>query len=90
MDALHEIVEDAPAQLVVDLPPAFRHRRVEVTVTALDDEVTEATPRRKPNYKIFTVEDPGSASEEASRRPHYNKFKVDRILIPPREELYDR
>jgi hypothetical protein len=36
MDALRKIVDDAPAEIVVPIPPEWRHRRIEVVLSALD------------------------------------------------------
>ena len=37
MEAIRKILPDAQDSVTVDLPPSFRHRRIEVVVTPLDE-----------------------------------------------------
>ena len=37
MEAIRKILSDAQDSVTVDLPPSFRHRRIEVVVTPLDE-----------------------------------------------------
>lgn len=52
MTILHSHIEDAPRQLCIDLPPEWEHRRLEVTVRALDEGTTpEVADSPRPRYR---------------------------------------
>ena len=55
MDALRKIVDDAPAEIVVPIPPEWRHRRIEVVLCTLDlPETTQPAGAPAP-YQVLKV-----------------------------------
>lgn len=51
MTILQSHIEDAPRQLCIDLPPEWEHRRLEVTVRALDEGTAlEVADAQCPRY----------------------------------------
>lgn len=56
MNAIRQVFDDAAAQLRIDLPPEFHHRRVEVIILPLDEP---AAPRKEsvgPRYRTFKID----------------------------------
>jgi len=51
MTILQSQIDDAPKQLCIDLPPEWEHRRLEVTVRALDETPTPDAQREHPRYR---------------------------------------
>lgn len=52
MTILQSHIEDAPRQLCIDLPPEWEHRRLEVTVRALDEgNRPEVADAQRPRYR---------------------------------------
>jgi|GEM_PF-5981153 len=51
MTILQSQINDAPRQLCIDLPPEWEHRRLEVTVRALDEGAApEVADAQRPRY----------------------------------------
>jgi hypothetical protein len=57
MNAIRQVFDDAAAQLRIDLPPAFRHRRVEVIILPLDEPVAPHHDTAGPRYRTFQVDE---------------------------------
>ncbi|WP_295437599.1 hypothetical protein [uncultured Thiodictyon sp.] len=55
MHAIRSIVDDAANQLLIELPPELRHRRLEVIVLPLDDQGPTADAQLRPRYQTLRV-----------------------------------
>jgi len=56
MEALRKIYDDAPDEILLSIPSEWRHRRIEVVLSTLDqpDDTGPANPA--PPYRIFKVD----------------------------------
>ncbi|MBF0142999.1 MAG: hypothetical protein HQM01_14520 [Magnetococcales bacterium] len=57
MHALRQIIEDAPEQLTVALPPHLHHRRVEVIVLPMDEAEEQHAIREEPRYQRWPTKE---------------------------------
>lgn len=55
MEAVRRIVEDAPEEIVVSIPPEWRHRRVQVVLSALEGSDIVRTDAELPSYRVLKV-----------------------------------
>jgi hypothetical protein len=65
MKALRRVVDDAPEEIVVPVPPEWRHRRVEVVLSTLEPtDISQAT-LEPPPYQVLKVRQRILASRDA-------------------------
>jgi hypothetical protein len=74
MQPIRQIIEDAPD--FIPVPETLRHRRVEVILWPLEPPVDPA------------FDPPAGATDETLTE--YERVKVDKIDIPPRDERHVR
>ena len=55
MEAVRRIVDDAREEIVVSIPPEWRHRRVEVVLSALEGSDLVRTDAEPPSYHVVQV-----------------------------------
>lgn len=55
MEAVRRIVDDAPEEIVVQIPPEWRHRRIEVVLSALEGSEIVRTDAELPSYQVLKV-----------------------------------
>ncbi|MBF0135433.1 MAG: hypothetical protein H7833_11350 [Magnetococcus sp. DMHC-1] len=55
MQAIREIIEDAPEQLILKLPSHLHHQRLEVTILPLDEVVSDHLPDSSPRYQRWPI-----------------------------------
>ena len=55
MEALRKIVDDAPAEIVLPIPPEWRHRRIEVVLSALDHPDPVQSEGEVHSYQVLKV-----------------------------------
>ena len=58
MNAIHKIIEDAPEQLILNLPPHLRHRKVTVTVSVDNEQVNDPISTAPPKYLKLAIKNP--------------------------------
>jgi hypothetical protein len=56
MNAIRQVFDDAAAQLRIDLPPEFHHRRVEVIILPLDEPAAPRKESAGPRYRTFKID----------------------------------
>jgi hypothetical protein len=55
MEPLRKIFDDAPAEIVVEIPPEWRHRRIEVVLCALDRPEPMQPEEALRHYQVLKV-----------------------------------
>jgi hypothetical protein len=55
MEAVRRIVEDAPEEIIVSIPPEWRHRRVQVVLSTLEGSDLMGTDSELPPYRVLKV-----------------------------------
>lgn len=55
MEAVRRIVDDAPEEIVVQIPPEWRHRRIEVVLSALESSEIVRIDAEVPSYQVLKV-----------------------------------
>lgn len=55
MEALRKIYDDAPDEILVPVPPEWRHRRIEVVLSALDRPEEPRSDADAPAYRVVKV-----------------------------------
>jgi hypothetical protein len=55
LEAVRRIVDDAPEEIVVQIPPEWRHRRIEVVLSALEGSESGRIGAELPSYQVFKV-----------------------------------
>lgn len=56
MEALRKIYDDAPDEILLAIPGEWRHRRIEIVLSALDKPDDTCPANRAPPYRILTVD----------------------------------
>ncbi|MBK1646695.1 hypothetical protein CKO25_19035 [Thiocapsa imhoffii] len=57
MNAIRQVFNDAAAQLRIDRPPEFQHRRVEVIILPLDEPAAPRRDTNGPRYRTLQVDE---------------------------------
>ena len=65
METLRRVVEDAPEEIVVPVPPEWRHRRVEVVLSTLEPAEIDQATLEPPPYQVLRVRQRIIASRDA-------------------------
>jgi hypothetical protein len=55
VEALREVYDDAPDRILPEVPPEFRHRRVEVILAPVEDLRREQLGLAQPKYRTLKV-----------------------------------
>lgn len=55
MEALRTVYDDAPDEILVPVPPEWRHRRIEVVLAALDRPGEPRPTAATPAYRVVKV-----------------------------------
>lgn len=56
MEALRKIYGDAPDEILVPIPSEWRHRRIEIVLSALDGHESTNPANPVPPYRVFEVD----------------------------------
>ncbi len=55
MEAVRRIVDDAPEEILVQIPPEWRHRRIEVVISAPEGSESGRIGAELPSYQVVKV-----------------------------------